>query len=508
MTSFISDSNKHVVEIPQDNTLALSRVYRDPLSINEFPEEILSLFFENLSLQGIRACQLTCKEWNWILNNSDNDGLWGRLLKNHFPNVDVDRGVVENFHSAYKTLHNFYSNLIKGVCAPYVLQGHENTISCLAVDVNVDSRQLFSASFDRTIKAWDAQTGKCSKTLQGHTGLVYRLVADAKSRQLFSVSLDGTFKVWDTRTGKCRGTLQGHEGIVYCFTANVKRGLLFSGSSDRTIKVWDIQTGKCLRTLQEDRTDTGYCLVVEDNSGLLFSANSSGYTITVWDIQTGKYLRTLQGHEYTVTSLAVIEGQLFSGSSDRTIKVWDIQTGKYLRTLHGHTSAVTCLAVDDKRRVLFSVSLDRTIKAWDTRTGKCIGTLQRHENTGYCYSLAAIDGKLFLLNMNADNNMNMNADNNIELWDLTASQDTILQQMANMLKTGTTPQIQRALNLFSRMPNKVKNAIYGELYDICKPFANDYWGCGEHAFLNQYGQSSEPHQQAKAIESYLNKQKP
>jgi hypothetical protein len=54
------------------------------------------------------------------------------------------------------------------------------------------------------------------------------------------------------------------------------------------------------------------------------------------------------------------------------------------------------------------------------------------------------------------------------------------------------------------MPKSAKNEIYGELYKILKPhLTNDYWGCGEHAFHEHYGQYSTPVQKAQAIRNYL-----
>ncbi len=447
------------------------------------PQEIISLILKKLPLLEIVACRLTCKQWNQILNNN---GLWESLLKNHFPSVDVDTKTVKNFHSAYQTFHNLYLNLTKEVYASQILQGHEGGVFCLAVHVN--GGLLSSGSLNGIIKVWDT-TGECLNTLQGHTSAVHCLAVDVNRGLLFSGSFDGTIKIWNIQTGECLGTL-GHGNAVHCLTVDVDSGKLFSASLDGTIKVWNIQTGE-FKTLQE-HGNAVYCLAVDVNSGKLFSASLDG-TIKVWDIQTGKCLKTFQEHQEGPVHCLIVDvkkGLLFSGSFDGTIKVWDIQTGKCLRIL-GHTGTVYRLVVDANSGLLFSASLGRTIKVWDIQTGECLGTLQGHEGDHCC--IAVIGGRLFV-----------GTGNNIEKRDLTASQDTILEEIAGILKTGTTAQaIQCALNRFSRMSNGVKNAIYGELYKICKPFANDYWGCGEHAFLNQYGQSSTPDQQAQAIENYL-----
>jgi hypothetical protein len=40
-----------------------------------------------------------------------------------------------------------------------------------------------------------------------------------------------------------------------------------------------------------------------------------------------------------------------------------------------------------------------------------------------------------------------------------------------------------------------------------KNLNNEYWGCAEDAFLDQYGLSSTPEQKAQAIEKYLQSKK-
>ncbi len=476
-----------IPSIPNSNPVVLTLDKVPPFEA--VPQEIVSFILENSFipekslLPGVVACRLTCKQWNQILNNN---GLWESLLKNHFPSVDVDTKTVKNFHNAYQAFHNLYLNLPKEVYALGILQGHTDTVYCTAVTGNL----LSSGCRDGTIKVWDTRTGECLRTLQGHTDVVCHIAVTGDL--LFSGSRDGTIKIWNIQTGKWLGDLQGHTNPVDCLAFEANSEQLFSSSLDHTIKVWNTRTGECLRTLQRLGFEVSSIAV---NSKRFFSSGSynnaiNDDAINVWDTRTGECLKAFQGHTSKVYCLTITGNLLFSGSRDGAIKAWDTRTGECLRTFQGHTSTVYCLAITGK--LLFSTSLDRTIKVWDTRTGECLGTLQEHIGRISC--LAVDGGKLFLT---ADSN-------NIERRDLTASQDTILEEIAGILKTGTTAQaIQCALNRFSRMSNGVKNAIYGELYKICKPFANDYWGCGEHAFLNQYGQSSTPDQQAQAIENYL-----
>ena len=94
------------------------------------------------------------------------------------------------------------------------LEGHSGSVSSIAF--SHDSTRLASASDDRTVKIWDASSGKCLQTLEGHSG------ARLRSDSLFSTIQRGlrqrqttrTVKIWDASGGACLQTLEGHSGSV------------------------------------------------------------------------------------------------------------------------------------------------------------------------------------------------------------------------------------------------------------------------------------------------------
>ena len=48
----------------------------------------------------------------------------------------------------------------------HTLEGHTNTVNNIIL---YHHNKLISCSGDKTIKIWDLNTGKCLKTLKGHT---------------------------------------------------------------------------------------------------------------------------------------------------------------------------------------------------------------------------------------------------------------------------------------------------------------------------------------------------
>ena len=113
-----------------------------------------------------------------------------------------------------------------------------------------DSTRLASASNDSTVRIWDASSGACLQTLEGHSGGVNSVAFSHDSTRLASASLDKTVRIWDASSGACLQTLEGHSSSVYSVAFSHDSTRLASASGDRTVRIWDASSGACLQTLE------------------------------------------------------------------------------------------------------------------------------------------------------------------------------------------------------------------------------------------------------------------
>jgi len=60
-----------------------------------------------------------------------------------------------------------------------------------------DGKRIASASWDKTIKIWDAASGQEMLTLKGHTRPVNDLAYSPDGKRIASASFDETVKLWD-----------------------------------------------------------------------------------------------------------------------------------------------------------------------------------------------------------------------------------------------------------------------------------------------------------------------
>src|SRR5947199_3802572 len=75
---------------------------------------------------------------------------------------------------------------------------------------------------------------KLLRTLEGHQGVVYSVAFDPQGETLASGSDDKTVKLWEARSGKLLRTLEGHQGVVMSVSFDPQSGMLASGSADNT----------------------------------------------------------------------------------------------------------------------------------------------------------------------------------------------------------------------------------------------------------------------------------
>ncbi|KAK2470482.1 hypothetical protein H9L39_18099 [Fusarium oxysporum f. sp. albedinis] len=266
------------------------------------------------------------------------------------------------------------------------LEGHGDTVTSVAFSPN--GQRLASASHDKTIKVWDATTGHCQATLEGHSSTVSSVTFSPNGQRIASASYDMTVKVWDATTGHCQATLKGHGDAVRSVVFSPDGQRLASASYDKTVKVWDAMTCYCLATV-EGHSDAVRSVAFSPDSQRLASASydslaSASYdmTVKVWDATTYYCQAALKGHGNWVTSVAFSpDGQrLASASHDKTVKIWDATTGHCQATLEGHSHGIGSVAFSPDGQRLASASWDKTVRVWDATTGHYQATLEAHSD--------------------------------------------------------------------------------------------------------------------------------
>ncbi|MBP5975020.1 CHAT domain-containing protein [Brasilonema sp. CT11] len=288
----------------------------------------------------------------------------------------------------------------------------KHTFSVNSVSFSPDGKTLASASYDKTVKLWDVNTGQEVKTLNGHTHSVTSVSFSPDGKTLASASRDKTVKLWDVNSGREIKTLNGHTSYVFSVSFSPDGKTLASASQDKTVKLWDKDSGQEVKTL---RHTSDVKSVSFSPDGKTLASVSWDKTVKLWNINSGREIKTLIGHTSSVNSVSFSpDGKtLASVSYDTTVKLWNINSGREIKTLNGHTSSVSSVSFSPDGKTLASGSDDKTVKLWDINSGSEIKTLFGHTSDVKSVSFSP-DGKTLA---------SASFDNTVKLWNINSGRE-------------------------------------------------------------------------------------
>merc|ERR1712107_319939 len=148
-----------------------------------------------------------------------------------------------------------------------LLSGHSEPVACVVL--SSDGQFALSASWDRTMRLFDMNTGATVRTFQGHAKDVFSAAFSGDNRQIVSGSRDKTIKLWNT-LAECKYTITEdmHTDWIssVVFSPSAKMPLIVSAGWDKLVKVWNLTDCK-LRTNLVGHTGVVYhCTVSPDGS--------------------------------------------------------------------------------------------------------------------------------------------------------------------------------------------------------------------------------------------------
>jgi WD40 repeat protein len=244
----------------------------------------------------------------------------------------------------------------------------DGDICCAAF--NPEGNTVATATLNGEAQFWTVPDAKPAGAIMRHSARITAINFVLHEPRFLTASWDKTIKIWDTESGRSIGVLPtGFE--ITCESLSPNGNLVAAGSSDGEIAILDRKTGAKINAgSMHHAKRVNACLFSPDGT-LLVSASDDGSAI-VWDAQTGRARFGALRHgsdrqAYPISKIAFSPDgtRLATGSDDGTVLVWDTISGRQLSEPLTHRDSITAMVFADKGKTLVTAGNDGRVLSWN-----------------------------------------------------------------------------------------------------------------------------------------------
>ncbi|XP_061366985.1 transcriptional corepressor LEUNIG_HOMOLOG-like isoform X3 [Gastrolobium bilobum] len=236
---------------------------------------------------------------------------------------------------------------------------HKSAISDVRFRPN--SSQFATASFDKSVRLWDAANPSyCVQEYSGHSSAVRSLDFHPKKTDLFCFcDSENEIRYWNITSSSCTHILKGGRAQV---RFQPRLGHVLAAASDKVVSIFDVETDRQIYSLQGHPDPVNY-ICWDANGDHLTSVSQS--MVKIWRLASGECIKELSSSENqfyscvfhpSYSSLLVIGGI-------SSLELWNIAENRSM-TISAHENIISALAQSPVTGMVASASHDSCVKLW------------------------------------------------------------------------------------------------------------------------------------------------
>jgi mitogen-activated protein kinase organizer 1 len=260
-------------------------------------------------------------------------------------------------------------------------------------DDNKNNPTILLSASDKTIVVHDVVTGQCIRRItnahEQQGGRINAVAMSANSQVYLSASYDATVRIWDARAHR-----QNHRPMQVLSEAtdsvtaihvqqNGGTAIIRTASVDGVVRSYDLRqglvhcddVGSAITGMTQTRDNQ--CLAVNCLDGIIrlldlssSSSSSSNEGNSSSSSESSLLLNTFEGHhvagQYGLDcSVTADDATIVSGSEDGRAVLYDLVRGTHVQSLMGHVRPTCCIAPHPKEAsVMVTASFDGNAIVW------------------------------------------------------------------------------------------------------------------------------------------------
>lgn len=312
------------------------------------------------------------------------------------------------------------------------------------------------------------------------------LVAISADGRTIAVSGEGrTVKLFDAATGKLKATLSDKPGLNGFAFSPDGRTAATRNLIDRSVKLWDVESGQVKLSFAgrrhnfETKLKSGaigqFFMIPYRSDGRAILTEREDDLVTVWDTSSGKETATLDHKTETNAAKDVLKlaipfktiyplfmqaafspdgKRIVTANGDKTPKLWDAETGALIASLSGLTEPTYLALFCPDNRTILTYSIKGEVNLWDAETGKLRAKIV--DRQGRTYGLAlSFDGQTIATQV----------DDTTSIWDTATAKlrQTIKRNKASLFSLSNDGQLLATAGEEKRTTAKVWDTTTGQL---------------------------------------------
>ncbi|KAL2540749.1 LEUNIG-like protein [Abeliophyllum distichum] len=251
-----------------------------------------------------------------------------------------------------------------------------NKVTCC--HFSSDGKLLASAGHDKKAVFWNMDTLRTETTPEEHQVLITDVRFRPNSTQLATASFDKSVRLWDAANPSyCLNAYTGHAHHVMSLDFHPKKNDLFCFcDSNNEIHYWNINPFSWTRTSKQGGSAQ---VRFQPMAGHLLAA-ATQEVVSIFDVETDRHVHSFKGHSGVVIYLCWdLSGELLASVSEDCVKVWSVSSGECIHELNSNGNQFHSCVFHPNYSALLVIGSSRSLELWNMVENKSM-TVPAHEN--------------------------------------------------------------------------------------------------------------------------------